>query len=123
MINCSYYSLVDITTHWFIDYRAWVAAARTPAESPGASEGVKGVKGVKQPVEKNRKDTKCFEAFAIICGYNYRVTIGVKKNTITVRRTDVGTFPSFTKLLIMGTRLPVSRASTLAPTLDKNKKK
>ena len=108
-----------MTTHWFIDCRAWVAAARTPAGSTGASEGVKGVK---QPVEKNRKDTKCFEAFAIICGYNYRVTIGVKKNTITVRRTDVGTFPSFTKPLIMGTRLPVSRASTLAPTVDKNKK-
>ena len=116
MNDCSYYSLVNMTTYWFIDYRSWVAAARTPAESAGATEGVKGVK---QPVEKNRRDTKCFEAFAIICGYNYRVTSGVEKKTITVRRTGVGSFPSFTKPLIMGTRLPGSRASTLAPTLDK----
>ena len=114
MIDCSHHSLVDITTHWFIDYRAWVAAARTPAGSTGASEGVKGVK---QPVEKNRRDAVCGTAFAITGGYyphlvrvTNEVLAGTKKKTITAHIMGVGIFPSFIEPLIMATRLPGLRA-------------
>ena len=92
--DCSDYSLINMTTHWFIDYRSWVAAARTPAESAGASDGVKGVK---QPRREEQKGAVYGTAFAITGGYypnlvhvTNEVLAGTKKKTITGHIRGVG---------------------------------